>query len=52
MSDVCKICGETVDLAVERYKDDGKPIHEMCYIRRFQTETQNPPSSDNAESQT
>jgi hypothetical protein len=33
MTDICKICGEPVDLAVERYKDDGKPIHEMCYIK-------------------
>jgi len=33
MINVCKICGEPVDLAVERHKDGGKPIHEMCYIK-------------------
>jgi hypothetical protein len=52
MNDVCKICGEPVDLEVERYKVDGKPIHEMCYIKQFQQERQNPSSPDNTESPT
>jgi hypothetical protein len=30
---ICYICDEPLDLAVERYTNNGKPIHEMCYIK-------------------
>jgi hypothetical protein len=30
---ICYICKEPLDLAVERYSNNGKPIHEMCYIK-------------------
>ena len=31
---LCYICDQPVDAAVERYAENGKPIHEMCYIQR------------------
>jgi hypothetical protein len=31
----CSICDQPLDLAVERYSENGKLIHEMCYIKRL-----------------
>jgi hypothetical protein len=31
----CSICDQPLDLATERYSENGKPIHEMCYIKRL-----------------
>jgi hypothetical protein len=34
-STICSICEKPLDVAVERYSENGKPIHEMCYINRL-----------------
>ena len=34
-STTCYICNQPLDIAVERYSENGKPIHEMCYIQRL-----------------
>jgi hypothetical protein len=32
---IVPFCDQPLDLAVERYSENGKPIHEMCYIKRL-----------------
>ncbi|HEX4424614.1 MAG TPA: hypothetical protein VH079_04405 [Terriglobales bacterium] len=32
---VCFLCDQPLDLAVERYSENGIPIYEMCYIKRL-----------------
>jgi hypothetical protein len=40
----CKICAKPVDLTVDLYADEnGKSIHEECYVKRITTAQARPP---------
>lgn len=31
----CAICGEPVNLKTARFDEDGKPVHEECYVEKI-----------------
>jgi hypothetical protein len=41
----CKICAKPVDLAVDLFADEnGKAVHEDCYVKRITSVQSNPPA--------
>jgi hypothetical protein len=39
----CVLCNEAVNLRIDVYADEnGKPIHEDCYVRRITNRLDNP----------
>jgi hypothetical protein len=41
----CTICAEPVDLTVDVYADEnGKAIHEDCYVQHLTSSHSNPPA--------
>jgi hypothetical protein len=42
----CAICGKAIDLAVELCADEnGKAIHEDCYVKHITNSRRNPPAT-------
>jgi hypothetical protein len=42
----CTICAKSVDLTVDVYADEnGKPIHEDCYVKHVTSSQSNPPAT-------
>jgi hypothetical protein len=47
---ICPICNKPVDLVKDQYTDeDGKLIHESCYIKRLMAGQNDPPDPHHAE---
>ena len=47
---ICPICKQPVDLTKDRFtNEDGKVVHENCYIRSLLSAGNDPPSPDHAE---
>jgi hypothetical protein len=46
----CAICNEPVDLQRDKYADeDGKVVHENCYIMRLMSSQNDPPDPHHTE---
>jgi hypothetical protein len=46
----CAICHSPVDFERDRYADeDGKIVHECCYVKRLMSEQNDPPDPHHAE---
>ena len=46
----CHICNQPVDLTTDPYTDeDGKTVHENCYIKRLMSTQNDPPDPHHAE---
>jgi hypothetical protein len=39
----CNICNRPVDLKVAKTDEDGKGVHEECYVRRMRLKKISPP---------
>ena len=49
---ICPICKEPVDLAQDQYADEnGKVMHEKCYVQRLMSSRNDPPDPHHAEQQ-
>jgi hypothetical protein len=47
---ICPICKEPVDLAQDQYADEnGKVMHENCYVQRLMSSRNDPPDPHHAE---
>jgi len=47
---ICPICKEPVDLAQDQYADEnGKVMHEKCYVQRLMSSRNDPPDPHHAE---
>jgi len=47
---ICPICDKPIDLAQDRYaNEDGRVIHESCYIKRLMSGQNDPPDPNHAE---
>jgi hypothetical protein len=46
----CPICNEPIDLQKDKYADeDGKTVHESCYVRRLMSGRHDPPNPRHTE---
>jgi hypothetical protein len=46
----CTICNKPVDLTQDRYADEnGKVMHEHCYVQRLMSSRNDPPNPHHAE---
>jgi hypothetical protein len=41
---ICSICKEPVGIEASKTDEDGKPVHEDCYVRRLMAAPQDPPN--------
>lgn len=42
----CALCRKPVDLETDLYADEnGKPVHEDCYVKHIMRSRRNPPTS-------
>ena len=47
---LCPICNKPVDLERDRYADEnGKVMHESCYVQRLMSSRQDPPAPQHTE---
>jgi hypothetical protein len=47
---LCPICNKPVDLERDRYADEnGKVMHESCYVQRLMSSQQDPPAPQHTE---
>jgi hypothetical protein len=47
---ICPICNKPVDLERDRYaNEDGKAVHESCYVERLTSARNDPPTPQHAE---
>ncbi len=50
ISHLCPICSKPVDLARDRYtNEDGKLVHERCYLKRLLSPENDPRGPQHAE---
>jgi hypothetical protein len=46
----CSICNKPIDLQRDKYADeDGKIVHENCYIQRLMSKRNDPPNPHHTE---
>ena len=45
----CAICQEPVRLETAKTDEDGKPVHEDCYLQRLMASLQDPPSPEHTQ---
>jgi hypothetical protein len=46
----CSICGKPINLDRDRYADEnGKLVHEDCYVQRLISSQQDPPNPQHTE---
>ena len=47
---LCPICHQPIDLTLDQYADeDGKAVHESCYMKRLLSNRNDPPDPHHAE---
>jgi hypothetical protein len=47
---ICAICDEPIDLEQDRYtNENGKAVHERCYIQRVMSAQNDPPAPHHTE---
>jgi hypothetical protein len=46
---LCGICNKPLDLKIAVTYQDGKPVHELCYVRKLrQEDAKKPPKAHDA----
>jgi hypothetical protein len=47
---LCPICNRPIDLTKDRYaNEDGKAVHEDCYVQRLMSAQNDPPNPHHTE---
>jgi hypothetical protein len=42
---LCSICNKPLDPKIAVTDQDGKPVHEECYVLKLQQDTKKPPAT-------